>query len=108
MWMCQGRVWRCLRRRDLDILDRGRDGPALPRVERAGILYVGRRGLLLRMSGQRERGGRGRARGLGRRRKRGRSDAPSWGGGGGAGRLGLGSGFGFGFGSVLGFRIGIG
>ena len=42
-------VWRCLRRRDLDILDRGCDGLAPPRVERAGLLYAGRRGLL-RMS----------------------------------------------------------
>eukprot|EP00964_Phaeocystis_antarctica_P046109 scaffold26587_cov65-Phaeocystis_antarctica.AAC.2 len=47
VWMCQGRVWRCLRRRDLDILDRGRDGLAPPRVERAGLLYAGWCGLLL-------------------------------------------------------------
>ena len=54
--VCQGRVWRCLRRRDLDILDRGRDGLAPPRVERAGLLYAGRRGLLRTSE---ERGGEG-------------------------------------------------
>ena len=60
--MCQGSVWRCLRRRDLDFLDRGRDGPAPPHVERAGLLDAGRCGLplLLRISGERGGGGRGR------------------------------------------------
>ena len=67
--MCQGKVWRCLRRRDLDMLDRGRDGLAPPRVERTGLLYAGWCGPPLRISGQRERGGGGGGR--------------SWGGGGG-------------------------
>eukprot|EP00964_Phaeocystis_antarctica_P044341 scaffold25484_cov51-Phaeocystis_antarctica.AAC.2 len=49
-------VWRCLCRRDLDILDRGCDGLAPPRVERAGLLYAGRRGLLRTSE---ERGGEG-------------------------------------------------